>query len=30
VLYFVSAFSINRLALFIENRTRVPGILGSK
>jgi glutamate/aspartate transport system permease protein len=30
VLYFISAFSINRLALFIENRTRVPGILGSK
>ena len=30
VLYFVSAFAINRLALFIENRVRVPGILGAK
>ncbi len=29
-LYFISAFSINRLALFLENRVRVPGILGSK
>ena len=29
-LYFVSAFSINRLALFIENRVRVPGMIGSK
>ncbi len=29
-LYFVSAFGINRLALVIENRVRVPGILGSK
>ncbi len=29
-LYFVSAFAINRLALFIENRVRVPGMIGSK
>jgi len=29
-LYFVSAFSINRLAQFIENRTRVPGMIGGK
>jgi glutamate/aspartate transport system permease protein len=29
-LYFVSAFAINRLALFLENRVRVPGILGAK
>ena len=29
-LYFISAFSINRMALFIENRTRVPGMIGSK
>ncbi len=29
-LYFVSAFAINRLALFIETRVRVPGILGAK
>ncbi len=29
-LYFVSAFTINRLALVIENRTRVPGMIGSK
>jgi glutamate/aspartate transport system permease protein len=28
-LYFVSAFAINRLALFIENQVQVPGILGS-
>ncbi len=27
-LYFVSAFAINRLALFIENRVQVPGVLG--
>ncbi len=30
VLYFVSAFAINRLALFVETRVRVPGILGAK
>jgi glutamate/aspartate transport system permease protein len=30
VLYFVSAFAINRLALFIENRVRVPGMIGGK
>ena len=29
-LYFVSAFSVNRLALFLETRVRVPGILGAK
>jgi glutamate/aspartate transport system permease protein len=29
-LYFISAFAINRLALFIENRVRVPGMVGSK
>jgi glutamate/aspartate transport system permease protein len=28
-LYFVSAFAINRLALFVEQRMRVPGTLGS-
>ncbi len=27
-LYFVSAFAINRLALFVENRVRVPGMIG--
>ena len=29
-LYFISAFAINRLALFIENRVQVPGMLGGK
>jgi glutamate/aspartate transport system permease protein len=29
-LYFVSAFAINRIALIIENQTRVPGMVGSK
>ena len=29
-LYFVSAFSINRIALVIENRVRVPGMIGAK
>ena len=29
-LYFVSAFAINRIALFIENRVRVPGMIGGK
>jgi len=29
-LYFVSAFTINRLALVIENRVRVPGMIGGK
>ncbi|HEX6704174.1 MAG TPA: amino acid ABC transporter permease [Albitalea sp.] len=28
VLYFVSAFAINRIALFIENRVQVPGMIG--
>ena len=27
-LYFVSAFSVNRLALFIEHRVQVPGMIG--
>ncbi len=27
-LYFISAFAINRLALLIENRVQVPGVLG--
>ena len=30
LLYFVSAFLINRVAKFIEQRVRVPGMLGSK
>ena len=29
-LYFVSAFAINRIALVIETRTRVPGMIGAK
>jgi glutamate/aspartate transport system permease protein len=29
-MYFVSAFTINRLALVIENRVRVPGMIGGK
>jgi glutamate/aspartate transport system permease protein len=29
-LYFVSAFAINRIALFIEGRIRVPGMIGAK
>ena len=29
-LYFVSAFAINRLALFIEQRVQVPGMIGAK
>ncbi|MFG6416851.1 amino acid ABC transporter permease [Roseateles sp. DC23W] len=29
-LYFISAFAINRIALVIENRTRVPGMVGGK
>ena len=28
LLYFVSAFAINRVALFIENRVQVPGMIG--
>jgi glutamate/aspartate transport system permease protein len=27
-LYFISAFAINRIMLFIENRVRVPGMIG--
>ena len=30
VLYFVSAFAINRVAHFIEGRVQVPGMIGSK
>jgi glutamate/aspartate transport system permease protein len=30
VLYFVSAFAINRVALFIEQRVQVPGMIGAK
>ena len=29
-LYFISAFAINRLALFIEHRVQVPGMIGGK
>jgi glutamate/aspartate transport system permease protein len=29
-LYFISAFTINRIALFVENRVRVPGMIGGK
>jgi glutamate/aspartate transport system permease protein len=29
-LYFISAFAINRLALVIEDRVRVPGMIGGK
>lgn len=29
-LYFVSAFTINRIALVVENRVRVPGMIGGK
>jgi glutamate/aspartate transport system permease protein len=28
LLYFISAFIINRIALFIENRVQVPGMIG--
>jgi hypothetical protein len=28
-LYFISAFSINRVMLFVEGRVRVPGMIGS-
>jgi glutamate/aspartate transport system permease protein len=28
-LYFASAFAVNRLALFIENRVQVPGMMGA-
>jgi glutamate/aspartate transport system permease protein len=30
LLYFVSAFAINRLMLFVEDRVRVPGMIGAK
>jgi glutamate/aspartate transport system permease protein len=29
-LYFVSAFAVNRIMLFVEGRVRVPGMIGSK
>ncbi|MCY4745442.1 amino acid ABC transporter permease [Pelomonas sp. UHG3] len=29
-LYFISAFAVNRVALVIENRVRVPGMVGGK
>lgn len=29
-LYFISAFAINRVALFVENRVRIPGTFGGK
>jgi glutamate/aspartate transport system permease protein len=29
-LYFISAFSINRVMLFVEERVRVPGMIGGK
>jgi glutamate/aspartate transport system permease protein len=29
-LYFVSAFTINRIMLFIEQRVRVPGMIGGR
>jgi glutamate/aspartate transport system permease protein len=29
-LYFVSAFAINRIAMFIEHRVQVPGMIGGK
>ncbi len=28
--YFVSAFAVNRIMLFVENRVRVPGMIGAK
>jgi glutamate/aspartate transport system permease protein len=30
LLYFVSAFAINRVMLVVEERVRVPGMVGSK
>jgi glutamate/aspartate transport system permease protein len=30
ILYFISAFAINRVALFIEKRVQVPGMIGGK
>jgi glutamate/aspartate transport system permease protein len=29
ILYFISAFAINRIAVFIEHRLQVPGMIGS-
>jgi glutamate/aspartate transport system permease protein len=29
-LYFISAFAVNRVMLFVENRVRVPGMIGGK
>jgi glutamate/aspartate transport system permease protein len=30
ILYFISAFAINRIAMFIEKRVQVPGMIGGK
>ena len=30
LLYFVSAFAVNRIAALIERRVQVPGLLGAK
>ncbi|MFX8239182.1 hypothetical protein ABTL41_19740, partial [Acinetobacter baumannii] len=30
LLYFISAFAINRVAKFIEARVRIPGTVGAK
>ena len=30
VLYFVSAFAVNRIAHFVEGRVQVPGMIGGK
>jgi len=30
ILYFISALTINRLAAFVERRTRLPGALGAR
>jgi glutamate/aspartate transport system permease protein len=30
LLYFISAFSVNRIATFIEAKLRVPGLVGAK
>jgi len=28
ILYFISAFAVNRVAAFIEKRVQVPGMIG--
>ncbi|MEP7302634.1 MAG: amino acid ABC transporter permease, partial [Caldimonas sp.] len=30
VLYFISAFAVNRIAHFVEGRVQVPGMIGGK